>query len=186
MYNLEHLKWEYMITEFAFPPDHFLQCVHVTTSCTLEDWFVHAGHTRAIMLPRKALDVNLQRHWANRGPEIKQSHLKETRTDMNKDGSTKQSKKNRPRKCERKTVIKREMECPAGCVPDRVAHLGVITACHCPLSHNCALTQVARAWVRVCTYLKVWIMDWAARDAPQSKQHTSDLWRPPALPSPSV
>lgn len=86
----------------------------------------------------------------------------------------------------RKTVIKREMECPAGCVPDRVAHLGVITARHCPLSHYHALTQVARAWVRVCTYLKAWIMDRAARETPQSKQHTSDLWRPPALPSPSV
>ncbi len=82
MYNLEQLKWEYMITEFAFPPDNFLQSVyHVTTSCTLEDWFVHTGHTRAIMLPWKAIDVNLQRHWANRGPEIKQSHLKETQTN---------------------------------------------------------------------------------------------------------
>lgn len=50
------------------------------------------------MLPRKALDVNLQRHWANRGPEIKQSHLKETQTDMNKDETEQEKQAQKVRK----------------------------------------------------------------------------------------
>lgn len=59
-----------MLTEldffFFFAQMFPLMCVYMLLWYrTLEDRFVHAGHTRAIMLPRKALDVNLQWHWAN-------------------------------------------------------------------------------------------------------------------------
>lgn len=42
---------------------------------TLKRRFVHAGHAWAVVLAREALDVHLQRHRADRGAEVEQTHL---------------------------------------------------------------------------------------------------------------
>lgn len=59
------------------------------SSCTLESGFVHGGHTRAVVLSWKTVDVNLQRDGSNRRPEVKQTHLLHKRESEEKEKGTK-------------------------------------------------------------------------------------------------